>query len=151
MERYIPWMGKVASLTFKTGSYGFHNNFYAALEAVEGRKEWGVGYGFGTMLFGRRKVQIGFNTTSIQLSQNGKFYNGVNLLNRASFSLGFDLVKGVDLFFAPSFNLLVREPQTQNLEDATIEIAPFRINPQPFGENEELIQSWIGFEAGIRF
>jgi len=141
----------MASLAFKTGSYGFHNIFYGALEATEGKKDWGVGYGFGSMIFGKKKIQLAVSTVSIQMSRNGEFYKGVNLLNRAAFSLGIKANNGLDVFFSPTFNLLLREPSAQNLEEATFEIAPFDFSQKIDPYSDAVYQSWIGFEAGIRF
>jgi len=141
----------MASLAFKTGSYGFHNIFYGALETNQGKKDWGVGYGFGSMIFGTKKVQLSASAISIQLSQNGKFYNGINLLNRASVSLGIEVNKGLDLFFSPTFNVLVREPSANNLAEATFEIAPFDFSRKPSQDPDASLQSWVGFEVGFRF
>ena len=77
------------------------------------------------LIFGKKKIQLAVSTVSIQMSRNGEFYKGVNLLNRAAFSLGIKANNGLDVFFSPTFNLLLREPSAQNLEEATFEIAPF--------------------------
>lgn len=141
----------MAGLAFKTGSYGFHNIFYGALEATEGKKDWGIGYGFGSMIFGEKKIQLAVSTVSIQMSRNGEFYKGINLLNRAAFSLGIEVSKGVDLFFSPTFNLLLREPSANNLEEAIFEISPFNFSQDIDPNSEAVYQSWIGFEVGLRF
>src|SRR5690606_1679820 len=141
-------MNMVSGL-FRTGIYGFHNVFYGAVEPVDGKKEFAVGYGLGSAFKPSKQTMVDFTALVIQRSQNNNLTNNVNLIFRASPHLAFGFNNGPYVYFGPSFNVFITQPIYKTPDISIGQISPKNYYSLQIPEDD--FRSWAGFDVGIRF
>ncbi len=135
----------LANLTYKTGNNKLYNVWNLGVDPVRGG--WGVGFGFGSYTNLGEKFHLFVDLTANAINENAVWESNINLLNKFTVGLDYQLTEKLALFAAPSFNVHV-----SGIRDVADEFDS-KIAFHPFYENSGtyvLTQMWIGGKFGVR-
>jgi hypothetical protein len=135
--------------TYKMGVPKLYNIFTAGFKEQEGKKMWGVGFGFGSILPVGEKWGLNFDLTATHINEDEWWTEDLNLLNRLKINAWYDLGK-LKIYGGPSLNVHV-----SNLKDEEGVPGGNLIDPklsfyEHTGSDTRTI-IYPGFNLGIRF
>ena len=144
-----------ANLGLKLGTRRFYNIFHGGLRwydaSVAGDEEltWGVGYGFGTAARLSPRTLLNLELLAIHVNERSRWTHELNLLNQFRMTLDFRLGRTLSLFAGGTFNVMVSRLLDPDTGEIGSGIAPYHWSN--YTTNGTNVQTWAGFNAGLRF
>lgn len=111
--------------------------------------KWGFGAGIGTRLFKNEKMVSNLELVSYHINEEEIWTNSYNGLQQLKLSFGKDISARLNVFVAPSFNLLITRNKTEYVTPFDSTFAPYEIFKST--GDKSTLRGWIGLTAGLRF
>lgn len=110
--------------------------------------KWGFGAGVGTQLFKKENLSSNLEFVTYHINEDEVWTNSYNGLQQVKLSFAKNLSKRVDVFVAPSFNLLVTRNKIEYVTPFDSSFAPYEIFKNT--GDKSTLRGWIGLTAGLR-
>ena len=137
-------------LSYKTGTRSFYNILAIGASARNNKIYWGWGYGIGTIVPVKGRVDLNFEATCFQVNEDEWQVDRLNLHNRINALVSVKLTDNLTVFGGPSWNVLVSDitDSQGNIIESTY--APWHSFNKTYNNNTN-VKMYLGFSAGIRF
>lgn len=139
-----------ANLTFRSGSDHFYGIFTAGIQ-TRSEPLWTAGLGFGTRFDLKKDKIIGsVEATGSGVNETqGNLHHELNLLNKLSFNVGYQLTKRLFINAGPVLNVYVTQDFDSESGKYGFNIGRKNLFDQTSkGTNTRM---WLGYQAGIWF
>lgn len=137
------------AVSFKLGSNKLYTIFSVGVNYINKPLQYAYGVGLGTHQNWGRNWGSQIEVAGYQLSEEGRFQGGLDLLGQFKFTVSKQLANHFKVFFGPIFNMTISNyvnPMTGKIGGS---LAPYTVWEQTNGKTN--LQAWVGFVAGVRF
>ena len=137
------------TVSFKLGTDKLYTIFSGGVSYLNKPVEYAYGIGFGshqnwTKNWGSQIELIGY-----QLSEEGKFQGGLDLLTQLKFSVSKQIANHFKIFAGPVLNMTISDYIDPTTGEIGNSVASYTIWERTSGKTN--LKAWIGFTAGVRF
>lgn len=137
-------------LSYKTGTDRFYNILSIGAAAKNEKIYWGWGYGIGTIVPVKGRVNLNFEATCFQVNEDEWHVDRLNLHNKLNALVSVKLTDNLTVFGGPSWNVLVADITDSNGNIVVSEYAPWHVFNKTYN-NETNVKMYPGFSLGMRF
>lgn len=137
-------------VSVKTGVRQFYNIFSTGFGTRNDMILWGWGYGIGTLVPLGKKADLGLEALCYQVNEDAWFTDRLNLLNKVSLTVAWNITNHVTVFGGPSWNVTVCDLTDAEGNTYTPAIAPWSSFDETY-ENGLNVQMYPGITLGARF
>jgi len=134
-------------LSFKTGTHKFYNIVSLGTNFT-GVDAWALGYGFGTLLPLNQRMGLSLEANSFHLNENEIWTSELNMLNKLSANLSFDLGEKFSVFGGASWNVAVSELKDNEGNVIGSALIPWHTFDKTY--NKVNVKQYPGFMVGLR-
>lgn len=137
------------ALSFKLGTNKLYTIFSAGINYLNEPLQYAYGIGLGTHQNWRRNWGSQIETIGYQLSEDGKFQGGIDLLAQFKFTVSKQIANRFKIFAGPVLNMTISDYVNPETGETGSQLAPYTIWEQTNASTN--MKAWIGFSAGLRF
>jgi hypothetical protein len=137
-------------VSIKSGVRQFYNIFSTGLATRDHMILWGWGYGIGTLIPLSKKADLGVEGLCYQVNEDAWFTDRLNLLNKVSLTVAWNISEHVSVFGGPSWNVTVSDLTDAEGNVYRPAIAPWSVFDKTY-ENDLNVQMYPGITLGARF
>lgn len=137
------------AISFKLGTDNFYTIFSVGANYFKKPIQYAYGLGFGTHQNWGRRWGSQVEAVGYQLSEDGKFRGGLDLLTQLKFTVSKQFANHFKIFAGPVLNMTISDyvnPQTGSVGSS---LAPYSLWDRQIGKTK--LNAWVGFTAGVRF
>lgn len=137
------------AVSFKLGSNKLYTIFSVGINYLNEPVQYAYGVGLGTHQNWGRMWGSQIEIAGYQLSEDGEFQGGLNLLGQLKLTASKQIANHCSLFLGPVLNMTLSDyvhPKTGKIGTS---LAPYTVWEQTNGKTN--MKAWIGFTAGLRF
>jgi hypothetical protein len=135
-----------ANFTFKTGNHKLYNIYNVGVQPFN--NTWGVGFGFGSYTRLGKKFHVFEEITSNAINEDAVWEQRINLQNKISLGLDYQMSDKIALFASAAFNVHVLGRDRESNEfSSNVPFLPFYTRE---GTNVQT-SMWVGGKVGMRF
>jgi len=137
-------------LSYKTGTRSFYNIISVGAATRNDKIYWGWGYGIGTIVPVKGKVDLNFEATCYQVNEDEWHTDRLNLHNRINALVSVQISDNLTIFGGPSWNVLVSDITDKSGNIVNSDYAPWSTFDKIY-DNETNVKMYPGFSLGMRF
>lgn len=137
------------TVTFKLGSNKLYTIFSGGIKYINQPLEYAYGVGLGTHQHWGRNWGSQIEVVGYQLSEEGAFQGGLDLLGQFKFTVSKQIRKHFKVFAGPVFNMTISDYVNTETGKIGSSLAPYALWEQTKGRTN--MKVWVGFSLGVRF
>lgn len=137
-------------LSYKTGTRGFYNIISVGAATRNDNIYWGWGYGIGTIVPIKGKVDLNFEAICYQVNEDEWYTNRLNLHNRVNALVSVQVSDNLTIFGGPSWNVIMSDITDKSGNVINSDYAPWSTFNKTY--NKEMnVKMYPGFSLGMLF
>ncbi len=136
------------TISVKTGVKRFYNILSVGGSLRGDRLLWGWGYGIGSQLAVAKRMDISLEAISYHLNEDAWFSGDINLLNRASATLSYNLNSRFSVYAGPALNVWLSNVDKDGVPYTEAPLDAWAMYKKARNRTEVTI--YPGLSAGIR-
>ena len=133
---------------FKIGVERFYNIFSVGAKMNAEHVIWGWGYGVGTMMHLRPKMNANLDIITYHINQDNYWYDNINMLNKIKLNVSYQLNNMFTIYGGLTYNVLLTDRLNKEGTPIDNNIAPWTIYDKKSGSVN--VKMYPGFTVGIR-
>lgn len=136
--------------SFKTGTRGFYNIISLGGGARNNKLLYGWGYGVGTVMDITKDLDLAIELEAYHIIEDEWEDHRFNLWNKLNIAVSYELTDRIEVFGAPTFNVVVSDMKGIVGERIDSSVAPYSVFTKEL-DNDIKVEMYPGFNIGIRF
>lgn len=136
--------------SFKTGTRSFYNIISLGGGVRNDKLLYGWGYGVGTSMDLTKTLDLAIELEAYHIIEDEWKDHRFNMLNKLNIAVSYELTDRLEVFGAPTFNVVVSDMKGSIGERIDSSVAPFSVYTKELS-NDIKVEMYPGINVGIRF